>query len=201
MAPRCALALLLALAAPAAASSHHHSTPRAKKLLDKSHGSLALEVVAVDAAQSRVTVTVSGVDRAPAARLFVFHDDKDRHFIALDVHCEAAEQRIRCVLDYPPPYIDANVQKVTVHLHGREIAAPEEQVKAAFAAARAPAAAAAAPSKGPPASAAAPKSAPASAAAPSKGPPASAAAPKSAPAAPPPAARIAQPPRRDGGAL
>jgi hypothetical protein len=179
MALRRALACVLAFAAPAAASSHHHSTPRAKKLLDKPHGPLALEVLSVDAAQSRVTVALSGVDRAPPARLFVFHDDRDRHFIALDVHCEAAEQKLRCALDYPRPYLDANVRKVTVHLHGREIAAPEEQVVAAFAAARsAPAAAAAAP-----ATAAAP--------------------PKSAPAAPPPAARIAQPPQRtpDGGAL
>jgi hypothetical protein len=151
MALRRALACVLALAAPAAAASHHHATPRATKLLDKAHGPLALEVVSVDRAQSRVIVTVSGVDRPPAARLFVFHDDKDRHFIALDAHCEAAEQKIRCALDYPRPYLDANVQKVTVHLRGREIEAPAEQVAAAFAAGRAASAAAAPPAKSPPA--------------------------------------------------
>lgn len=50
--------------------------------------SLVLEWVDMDA--GRAGVRVGGVAKAPHARLFAFHDERDRHFIALEAHCEPA---------------------------------------------------------------------------------------------------------------
>lgn len=131
-----ALALLALAAATASATKHHHATPRPKKLLGKVSSAPALLVWSADLAASRVTVVLGGVDRPPEARLFVFHDDRDRNFIALDAHCKAGLKKVVCDLDYPRPYLGAKVLTLTAKLHGRQVAANEAELAAVFDAAR-----------------------------------------------------------------
>lgn len=52
----------------------------------KSPPSLALEQLDLPAA--RAVVIVGGATKAPDARLFVFHDDRERHFVALYAACD-----------------------------------------------------------------------------------------------------------------
>jgi len=102
----------------------------------KAPPSLTLE--SVDREAGRVEVLVGGVGRAPDARLFVFHDDRDRHVIAVSAHCVPAAEKLRCTLELPRPYSSATIVNLTVDLHGREIAAPQPDVIAKFAAAPLP---------------------------------------------------------------
>jgi hypothetical protein len=133
---RRALVGLALCAAPAGATKHNHSTPRPKKLLGKVSSPPSLLVWSVDLAAARVTVVVGGVDRPPDSRLFVFHDDRERNFIALDAHCKAGLHKVVCDLDYPRPYLGANVQSLTAKLHGRQVEALPAELAAAFEAAR-----------------------------------------------------------------
>ena len=140
------------------------AAPLAKRLLERAEGPVALTLESVDLVESAVVVTITGVTRAIDARFFTFHDDRDRHFIALDARCEAAiapldsddqdeaapkprahsahapAQRhdlIRCTLAFPSPYALAHVRALTVRIGQREIPAPDAEVIARFQAAQA----------------------------------------------------------------
>lgn len=104
---RIALALLLVVLAGAAAEGK--SRDRGKKGRSreverepKSPPSLALE--SLDLGAARAVVIVGGASRAPDARLFVFHDAKERHFVALYAACDDAskvEEREQDVVPAP----------------------------------------------------------------------------------------------------
>ncbi len=111
----------------------------AKKAGAKGPPSLALE--SVDRETGRVEVLVGGLGRAPAARLFVFHDDRERKFIATGARCAPSPAdggRLRCTLELPRPYAAATVTALTLQLGSREVAAPPDDVIAKFAAAPLP---------------------------------------------------------------
>ncbi len=136
-----AVLALVAVAATggAAAKKSKRGLPPGKVLLKKTSGP-SLSIEKVDRELGRVEVLVGGAARAPEARTFVFHDDRDRHFISLNVHCEAANDddgkplgKLRCNLDLPRAYAKATVLSMTVTLHGRDIAAPADEVKQKFA--------------------------------------------------------------------
>jgi hypothetical protein len=134
-----ALVAVAATSGDALAKKSNRGLPPGKVLLKKTT-SASLSIEKVDRELGRVEVLVGGAARAPEARLFVFHDDRDRHFISLNVHCEAANDddgkplgKLRCNLDLPRAYAKANVQSLTVTLHGRDIAAPADEVKQKFA--------------------------------------------------------------------
>jgi hypothetical protein len=132
--------------AGAAQGKKHKAQPGKVLIAKPGKPSLAIESVDLDAA--RATLLVGGAKRAPEARLFTMRDDRERRFIALDVHCEKAADRqeplLRCVLSLPRGYLAARVLGLTLELRGREVAAPEAEVAAQFARPEAP------PSDGPP---------------------------------------------------
>ena len=123
----------------------------------KTPPSLALQ--SLDLTTSRAVALVGGVTKAPDSRLFSFHDDRDRHFIALNADCEAVKagapvegveaigtvgsvgavgEAMRCDLELPRDYARRGAwQKFTVRVSGREVTADPEVVKAVFEKARA----------------------------------------------------------------
>ena len=137
--------------------SREHEHEKSQKS-SKSPPSVSLE--SVDLKTSKAVVRVGGVSKPPDARLFSFHDDRSRHFIALYARCEPAPTRtvisaegpdavksethneksddeFLCELDLPRPYLRANVRGMTVHLHSKEVVADEAEVTTRWAAARA----------------------------------------------------------------
>jgi len=147
-----AAALLVVLATPVALADRPGKGKKAVTARGKGaapaerepKGPPSLKLVSVDLVAGQAVVLVGGTARAPGARLFVFHDDKDRHFIALDASCTNVaegdptgdEGQLRCTLELPRPYLKAHVVAVTLRLKGRDIAADELDVEARFAAAR-----------------------------------------------------------------
>jgi hypothetical protein len=128
------LALLVAAQAPSFAAKNNKKAAAAqKRLLEKASGPITLTVESVDRAAAKVVVRIGGVARAPEARLFTFHDDRQRHFIALSAACEAAPAEpaeagkkaapatVKCALGYPPPYLTAHVRGLSLHLGERDI--------------------------------------------------------------------------------
>jgi hypothetical protein len=86
-----------------------------------------------------VQVELSGLSRAPAANLFTFTDVRGRHFVAMSASCEPAVEGVRaCKLEIPDGYQNHVVTTLTLHvrtLKSRTIAAPPDEVAAAWAAA------------------------------------------------------------------
>jgi hypothetical protein len=111
---------------------------RARRLLDKATGPVTLTLESVDLAAAQAVVTVTGIRFEPDGRLFAFHDDKDRHFIALEAKCQAVDKAVRCTLDLPRPYLSkSNVLGMTINVHERDVEAAAAEVQAKFVAARA----------------------------------------------------------------
>lgn len=136
-----AIVVCLCVAGIAGAKKRRHRKPPAKKVLETASGPLTLRLETVDIDSARAVVLVTGVAREPEARLFTLHDDKDRHFIALDAKCEAAgPSTMRCTLGLPRPYLRGRIVAMTVHLKNREVEAPAAEVDQIFTAARARAA-------------------------------------------------------------
>lgn len=108
--------------------------PPQRKVLEKAEGPATLVIESVDIGPSwaKAVVIVGGWTREPPARVFTFHDDKDRHFIALGSRCEPAPPAMRCTLELPRPYLKARVLGATVHLRGREVEADPAAVEAVF---------------------------------------------------------------------
>jgi hypothetical protein len=132
------VSLLLALVLSFGASARKRGRPRSPKLLEKAEGPITLKLESVSQQGLQVVALVGGVTRAPESRLFAFHTDEDRHFIALDARCEPSGPLLRCTLKLPQPYLKGHIVGMTAHLRGREIEADPREVQALFATARAP---------------------------------------------------------------
>jgi len=133
-----AIVLLLCLVTAADARRRKRRSQRAKKVLENASGPVLVKLESVDVNAGRGVVLVGGVAREPGARLFTFHDDKDRHFIALDASCVAAgPSTMRCTLALPRPYLRGHIVAMTAHLKGREVEADGAEVERIFNAARA----------------------------------------------------------------
>ena len=166
---------LLASAQAAGKPSRDRERTRAQSRREKSKSererepqgppSLALQSLDFDVAKA--VVRVGGAGKAPDARLFVFHDDQERHFVALFAACEEAVARLHdgakvadgsapstatptpsgskdsgdgalvCELDVPRPYLRAHVVGLSVRLRGRDVAADEHVVAEQWARAQA----------------------------------------------------------------
>ena len=142
------LVLFVLGASPAAGTESRWAQKHPRKLLSKAQGPIRLELEAVDLAAGKATVLITGIAREPEARLFVLHDDRERHFIAVGASCQPAKtlktvdnspgEAIRCQLDLPRFYLGkGRILGLTVHLRGREIEANAKDVQEKFAAVRA----------------------------------------------------------------
>lgn len=120
----------------------------------------SLQLESLDLRTARAVAIVGGATRAPDSRLFAFHDDRERHFIALNAECEpakvarpatttgdgdkregeaapATDDGMRCELELPRDYVRrGNWVKFTVRVSGREVEADPEALKAVFERAR-----------------------------------------------------------------
>ncbi|HEX2574552.1 MAG TPA: hypothetical protein VH877_33710 [Polyangia bacterium] len=130
------VSLALALALSFGASARKRGRSRSPKLLEKAEGPVTLKLESVTQQGQQVVALLSGVTRAPESRLFNFHTDEDRHFIALDARCEAVGALLRCTLKLPRPYLKGHIVGMTAHLRGRDVEADPREVEAMFAAAR-----------------------------------------------------------------
>lgn len=107
----------------------------------------------IDLGAGKAVVRVGGASQAPEARHFVFHDQRERHFVALLAACDELvasalheaesgqpiatfDPVFRCTLDLPRPYLKARLLGLTVRLRGRDVAADEHDVEALLSAAR-----------------------------------------------------------------
>ncbi len=98
----------------------------------------ALHVRGMDRGRRVVTVEVSGgPQRAPAANLFTFTDDRGRHFVAVSAQCGEpfAPSTRSCELELPVGYERHRLVGIEVHLgtlKGRSLVALESEVAAAW---------------------------------------------------------------------
>lgn len=145
------LVVALVCFAPLVSAKEKEKPKKHEKERERPAGPVSLELESVDLAAARVWVRVGGAPKAPDGRLFVFHDDRERHFVALYSRCEPAPSRkvdvegeqprsdvseLRCELEMPRSYVRANVQSLTVRLRGKEVFADAQEVQSRFAAAR-----------------------------------------------------------------
>jgi hypothetical protein len=102
-------------------------------------GPRALHVRAIDLAKRLVTVELTGFAKPPAANLFSFTDERERHAVAMTVACEEPVDGVRsCALEIPAGYERHRIVDVLVRvggLHGRPLHAPAAEVQAAWEAA------------------------------------------------------------------
>ena len=108
--------------------------PRLGRLLiEHPAGPPTMIIEAVDLDGARAVVRLSGIRHEPAARHFTLHDDRDRHFIALESRCLVEGVEIHCEIGLPPGYLKhGHVQGFTVNADGRDIAAPIDLVAERF---------------------------------------------------------------------
>jgi hypothetical protein len=128
----------LLTSAPTAVQAKSHKTTSTKHASESGHPTLHLD--SIDLARREVLVEVSGLGKAPLANLFTFTDDRGRHYIAINVHCDApASTGLRvCELEIPVGYERHRVVSLGLHLHGlhgREIVADTGEVEQAWRAA------------------------------------------------------------------
>jgi hypothetical protein len=84
-------------------------------------------------------VEVTGLAKAPPSNYFTMTDERDRHYVAQSIHCDAAtEAGMRaCELEIPSGYERHPLKALELHLrglHGRVIAASADEIAAAWAA-------------------------------------------------------------------
>ena len=126
------LGLFLVLSLGASARPRQRSKKKPRHEPEKP---LTLKLESFDRPRSKAVVLVGGLGRAPASRFFTFHDDRNRHFIALGAACTPAEGGFRCSLDLPPSYLKrSRIVGMSAHLRGREITADASEVAAVFSA-------------------------------------------------------------------
>jgi hypothetical protein len=97
-----------------------------------------LHVRAVDLPHRLVLVELAGTGKAPAANLFTLTDDRERHYIPQTAHCDPPQPGgvQSCELEIPDGYERHPLTTLELHLkglHGRTVAAPVEEVAAAWA--------------------------------------------------------------------
>jgi hypothetical protein len=121
------------LALPAATLAAKRAAPR--------RAAPSLRVIAVDREARKLDIQLTGVKRAPEPNLFTFTDERGRRFVAMSVRCEppAPESPSRhCAIEMPSGYERHALVGLELHLHGlhsRAVAAPPDEVAAAWAAA------------------------------------------------------------------
>jgi hypothetical protein len=97
--------------------------------------SVAIHLRSIDAGKRRAMVELHNVSRPPAPNLFTFTDARDRHFVAVTVHCEEAAESVRvCELEIPAGYEKHPLKTLELHLHGlhgRTVAVPDAEIAAA----------------------------------------------------------------------
>jgi hypothetical protein len=136
---RHATVIALALVVGAAAWA---KPPSATKKAPSRHAAPGLHVRSIDLVKRYVMVELNGVSRPPSPNLFIFTDDRERHYVAMNASCDApfpSGARV-CELEIPSGYQRHKLISVELHLgglHSRTIAAPESEVAAAWASAEA----------------------------------------------------------------
>lgn|GEM_PF-3439942 len=98
----------------------------------------ALHVRSIDRARRVVTVeVVGGPQKAPAANLFTFTDERSRHFVAVSAQCAEpfAPATRSCALEIPLGYERHRLVSLQLHLgslKGRLLEAPAAEISAAW---------------------------------------------------------------------
>ncbi len=148
---RTTLAALLAVGAATMA----WGKPTTKSATAKAPTTLHLR--AFDRSRRLLLVEVTGLAKAPPSNYFTMTDERDRHYVAQSIHCDApaATGTRACELEIPSGYERHPLKALELHLrglHGRVIAASADEIKAAWAAPEGAAAAAGdgAPAASPP---------------------------------------------------
>jgi hypothetical protein len=138
-----ALALVLAAGLAAFAKAKPKGPARGSaKAPAKASGPTSLHVRSIDLARRLVLIEVAGLSRAPAANLFTFTDERQRHFIAVNAHCDEPfpSGTRACELEIPPGYEKHRTVSLLLHLHGlhgRGVSAEEAEIASAWEAASA----------------------------------------------------------------
>lgn len=131
--------LALALLAPSVADAAKKKPAKGGAASSASAGPRALHVRAIDLARRTVTVELTGFAKAPAANLFSFTDERNRHAVAMTIACEEPADGVRsCALEIPAGYERHRIVDVLVRvggLHGRPVHAPASEVQTAWEAA------------------------------------------------------------------
>ena len=130
---RTTLAALLAVGAATMA----WGKPTTKSATAKAPTTLHLR--AFDRSRRLLLVEVTGLAKAPPSNYFTMTDERDRHYVAQSIHCDApAETGVRaCELEIPSGYERHPLKALELHLrglHGRVVAASADEIKAAWAA-------------------------------------------------------------------
>ena len=132
------LALLLVVPSVAGAAKKKPAKWRGAAA-SSSSGPRAIHVRAIDLARRTVTVELTGFTKPPAANLFSFTDERNRHAVAMTVACEEPTDGVRsCALEIPAGYERHRIVDVLVRvggLHGRPVHAPASEVQTAWEAA------------------------------------------------------------------
>jgi hypothetical protein len=138
-----AVALALAATVAGVALAKPAGKPAGKKSAskdDKPSAAHTLHVRAIDLGRRSVLVEISGFHAAPLGNLFTFTDERGRHFIALDAHCDEPfpSGTRACELEIPAGYERHRIVSLVVHLgglHARTVNASEAEIASAWAAA------------------------------------------------------------------
>jgi hypothetical protein len=95
-----------------------------------------LHLRGLDRARRRAAIELSGFARPPGPNLFVFTDDRNRHFVATAIVCEEGQAGVRrCELELPSGYEQRPVRDLLVHvgsLAGRVLRVPGEELRAIY---------------------------------------------------------------------
>lgn len=86
----------------------------------KVKGSVTLKLRSIDLSTRQVLVEVGGLSKAPLANFFTFTDERERHFVAVNVRCEEPfPSGIRaCEIEIPPGYEKHKLAGLILHVHG-----------------------------------------------------------------------------------
>jgi len=83
-------------------------------------GSTTLRLRSIDLQRRQALIEVGGLSKAPLANFFTFTDDREHHFVAVNVRCdEPFPSGIRvCELEIPPGYERHKLTGLMLHVHG-----------------------------------------------------------------------------------
>jgi hypothetical protein len=86
----------------------------------KISGSVTLKLRSIDLSRRQVLVEVGGLSKPPLANFFTFTDERERHFVSVNVRCdEPFPSGIRaCELEIPPGYEKHKLTALVLHVHG-----------------------------------------------------------------------------------
>jgi hypothetical protein len=108
-----AIAILVAAVAAAKKPKKIENEPKVK-------GSVTLKLRSIDLQTRQVLVEVGGLSKAPLANFFTFTDERERHFVAVNVRCEEPfPSGVRaCEIEIPPGYEKHKLAGLMLHVHG-----------------------------------------------------------------------------------